>query len=128
MSNRSRTRKSRFQSKKTVQQSVKEQFDKISEESQIIVLELGDVGQEMAVLEQTLAGLHSEIEKLEKEHRAWEVSIHDAQEHINLNNRIKEEVLVVVAQVKTELEKISEARTADESDFVTIESTCTQIE
>ncbi|MFA6383877.1 MAG: AAA family ATPase [Candidatus Omnitrophota bacterium] len=113
-------------SKKTVQQSVKEQFDKISEESQIIVLELGDVGQEMSVLAQTLAGLHGEIEKLENEHKTWEISIHDAQEHINLNNRMKEEVLVVIAQVKTELENLLKLRAADETDLVILEETCAQ--
>ncbi|MBP6920029.1 MAG: AAA family ATPase [Candidatus Omnitrophica bacterium] len=115
-------------SKKTVQQSVKEQFDKISEEAQIIVMELGDAGQEMAALEQTLARLRADIDNLEKEHTAWETSIHEAQEHINLNNRIKEEVLVVIAQVKTELENLVKRRSADEGSLKALEQTCIQDE
>lgn len=115
-------------SKKTVQQSVQEQFDKISEEAQIIVMELGDAGQEMAVLAQSLSGLHTDIANLEKEHKAWEASIHDAQEHINLNNRIKEEVLVVIAQVKTELENLVKRRAADEAELKALEEICIQDE
>jgi chromosome segregation protein len=115
-------------SKKTVQQSVKEQFDKISDEAQIILLELADSQQEMSVLAQALVSLHGDIDNLEKEHKAWETSIHAAQEHINLNNRMKEEVLVVIAQVKTELENLVNRRAADEGDLATLAQACKQDE
>lgn len=115
-------------SKRAVSQSMKEQFDKISEEAQIILLEIDDVQNELVGISKSLEDLRANIENLEKEHSTWEHSIHDAQEHINANNRIKEEVLVVIAQVKTELDNLVRRQAVDEKELKTLENACAQDE
>jgi len=111
-------------SKKTVRQSVQDQFDKIGQEVQVIALELDESKSDITGLSQSMGDLRTQIDNLEKEHKAWESSIHEAQEHINLNNSIKEELLVVIAQVKTELDNLTRRRQGDQEELNALEETC----
>ncbi|HOW42614.1 MAG TPA: AAA family ATPase [Candidatus Omnitrophota bacterium] len=114
--------------KRTVHHTVVEQFNKISEEEQIILLELSEVESELKTQEDNLQMTQRQIADLEQEHRNLETSIHDAQESINANAKVKEQVLVAVAQVKTELDNLNKRMAAEEADIQSLADACRQDE
>lgn len=107
--------------KRTVQQTVVEQFTKIKTEEEIIVLELQDVSTEMAESGKKFSLAQEHLSAVEAENKAVELLIIREQEHINLNSKIKEEVLVVIAQVKTEVESLSKQLAAEDANLRMLE-------
>jgi chromosome segregation protein len=112
--------------KRTAQEAVLEQFHKIKEEEEIIVIELNDVSVELSTLEEKLSGLQSQAQALDKEQKGCEDSILNEQNNINLNNHLKEEVLVVITQTKTELEALSKRLDSDQATLKILEDTYQQ--
>jgi chromosome segregation protein len=109
--------------KRTVANSVLEQFNKIKEEEDIVVLELSDLGNELDNLEAKLSSIKAHLSELEEENKTLDNSIHSEEEKINLNSKIKEEVLVVIAQVKTEIENLNRSLISEEITFKALEET-----
>ena len=107
--------------KETSRLTTLEQFNKIKEEEDIIVLELQDVNKEIAVLQSNIAVTQENLNRLNIEHRLAEDSILKEEESISLNNRLREEVLVVITQVKTELEALNKRLTTDQDTVRLIE-------
>jgi chromosome segregation protein len=103
--------------KRTVHHSALEQFKKIKEEEEIIVLELSDVENEITSLEEKLNALKANLAELEKENQFQDDTIHNQQESINSNAKLKEEVLVVITQLKTEIENLTKDLDAEDSTF-----------
>jgi chromosome segregation protein len=101
--------------KRTVHQTVIDQYNKIKQEEEIILLELGDLTAEMSGLEAKLRSSQEHLVSLEVENKAVETLIHNEQENISLNSKMKEEVLVAIAQVKTEVDNLS-GRLASENE------------
>ena len=110
--------------KRTVHHSIVEQYTKIKEEEEIIVLELSDVEIEMAGLIEKMAGLQQSLAALELESQTLESSIHAEQENISNSLRSKEEVLVGIAKLKTEIENLVKRVSSEEGAVKAMEETC----
>jgi len=107
--------------KETSRLTTLEQFNKIKEEEDIIVLELQDVNKEIGVLQSNIAVSHENLNALNAEHRQAEDSILKEEDSISLNNKLREEVVVVITQVKTELEALNKRLTTDQDTLRLIE-------
>ncbi len=106
--------------------STLEQFNKMKEEEDIVVLELGEAIREISVLEDNLT--HSKVHLLElnKEHQASQDSISEEEENISTKGKLREEVLVVIIQTKTELEALNIRITSDKDTLKVFEDTFKQ--
>jgi chromosome segregation protein len=99
--------------KENSRQTILEQFTRIKEEEDIIVMELSDVHKELSVLEQNLAIRQSSLNELNKEHRQSEDLILQQEHSISLNGKLREEVLVIITQTRTELEALTKRVVSD---------------
>ncbi len=108
--------------KRTVHQTVIDQYNKIKQEEEIIVLELSDSAEEMSRLEGKMKLSQESLLSVEAENKTIESSIHSEQEAINLNSRMKEEVLVGMAQVRTEVDNLSRRLSSEDSNLKMLES------
>lgn len=112
--------------KKAAYQSVFEQFGKIKEEEEIIALELSDVGGELSSIEEKINSLQSEISNMESQQHIYEETIIREQNSITLNNGLKEEALVFIAQIKTELDGLNKYVASEEANLKALEEIYTQ--
>ncbi|MDD2688972.1 MAG: AAA family ATPase [Candidatus Omnitrophica bacterium] len=103
-----------------------EQFNKIKEEEDIIVLELTEAQKEISVLEDNLTHCHSHLVNLNKEHQDAQDSILKEDNNISTNGKLREEVLVVIIQTKTELEALNKRKTSDSDTLKILEETYKQ--
>lgn len=106
--------------------TILEQVNKINEEEEVIALELSDLGKELTVLEEKLTGLESQFSGLDKEQKDSEDLISHEQNNIDANHKTKEEVLVLIAQTKTELEGLSRRLDSDQATLQILEDTYQQ--
>jgi chromosome segregation protein len=112
--------------KKTVHHTVLEQYNKVKEEEEIIDLELSDVKNEMEGLQTKLCVARQDLSGLELKDQDLQKAIQTEQENINLNSKLKEEVLVVIAQVKTEIENINSRLNSEDTSYTVLENTVGQ--
>ena len=112
--------------KKTVHHTVLEQYNKVKEEEEIIDLELSDVKNEMEGLQTKLCVARQDLSGLELKDQDLQKAIQTEQENINLNSKLKEEVLVVIAQVKTEIENINSRLNSEDTSYTVLEGTVLQ--
>jgi chromosome segregation protein len=110
--------------KRTLAQGVEEQLNKIKEEEEIIALELSDVKSEITKLEEKLNISRMSLSELEKENKSQDSSIHAEQESINLNSQTKEEILVLIAQLKTEMENLTKRLGSEGAVLKTLDEAC----
>src|SRR3989338_775740 len=122
----SRSQEITISNRRTSHNTILEQFNKINEEEEVIALELSDVGKELTVLEGKLTGLQSQYSGLDKEQKDSEGLILHEQNNIDLNNKTKEEVLVLIAQTRTELEGLMKRLDSDRATFKILEDTYQQ--
>ncbi len=101
--------------KKAFHQSALEEFNKIKDEEDLIKIELSDVDAELTAVNEKNSGLRISSAQLEEELTAKENSISNEQNSIAQNNSLKEEVLVFIAQIKTELEALNKRIGSDDS-------------
>jgi len=101
--------------KKSFHQNILEQFNKIREEEDIIIIELSDTEKEVSSLEEKLLSLKSCLEKLEIEHKKTEDLILGEQNNIAANTEIKERSLVSITQIKTQLDTLNKRINSDEA-------------
>jgi len=114
-----RTQEINLANKKSSYQNVLETANKIKEEQDIITIELGDLGQEMAGIGQEAGQLESGLAMLISEQAQTEGLIASKQDDIAANAGTKEKLLVIITQVKAELDALN---TRIDSDRVTIET------
>ncbi len=107
--------------KRTLHQTVIDQYNKVKQEEEIILLEVSDVAEEMSALEVKLKSSQQQLQAVEEENRAVEAGIHSQQESISLNSQLKEEVLVGMAQVKTEVENLSRRLASEDATLKMLE-------
>ena len=112
--------------KETSRKTILEQFNKIREEEDVIVLELQDVEREISVLENNLAVCQARLSGLNKEQTQAEDTIRKEEDNISKNSKLREGVLVVIAQTKTELDAIGKRQISDESTLGILEDTYNQ--
>lgn len=112
--------------KKAHAHNIQEQLNKINAENQVIELELVDVENELLQLDDLIKQNQLEMNGLENEQRCSEEKIINEQNNISLNNKLKEENLVVITQTKTELEALNNRINSDSVTLKLLEDAYTQ--
>lgn len=112
--------------KQTVRNGALEHFNKIKEEESIILIELDEVGKELSVLKEESKVIESQLLEVEKEQKNTEGIIAAEQNNIVLNSNLKENALVVITKLKTELEDFIRRIGSDEATLKILEDTYAQ--
>jgi chromosome segregation protein len=112
--------------KETSRSTVLEQFNRIKDEEDLIVLELNDLQREVSVLEGNIAVTGDILCELNKEHMLTQDLIAQEEEHISNNSKSREGVLVGITQVKTELESLNKRIVSDAATLKLLEDTYNQ--
>lgn len=121
-----RTQEISLANKETSHQTIQEQFNKVKEEEDVIVMELQDVSKEISLLGENMAVCESKLSELEMQHMQSEDSIHKEEDSISLNSKLREEVLVTITRTKTELEGLNKRIFSDEATLKILEETFKQ--
>lgn len=106
--------------------TTQEQFDKIKEEEDVIVMELSDLARQIAVIEQNLATFQDQLSGLNNQKRVKEDLIGQEEDNIALNSKAREEVLVLITQTKTEIEALNKRFSSDQATLKILEETYAQ--
>lgn len=112
--------------KETSRQTIAEQFDKIKEEEDVIGLEIQDLQRELVVVEQNNALAQTRLCELNKEHMEAESRIVQEEHSISHNSKVREEAVVVITKVKTELDAFTKRLVSDEVTLKILESSFNQ--
>jgi len=112
--------------KKAYFSTIEEQFNKIKAEEELLVLELSEIGSSLSALETEIAASQAGLSALENEEKLSEDSISTEQNNITANNKLKEEALVVITQLKTELEALNKRINSDGQVLKALEDAYTQ--
>lgn len=112
--------------KKAVFDKVQEQFNRIKEEEDVILLELADLTQELAALDGRSSQINAALSELEVRNRHEEETIANEQNSISLSSKLKEDTLVSIAQLRTELKGLNDRFASDESTFKILEDSYNQ--
>jgi chromosome segregation protein len=107
--------------KETSRLTVLEQFNKIKEEEEIILIELSDVGKEISLLEKSIESVKGRFEVFMKEQGAKENFILEQDRGIQESNKLREEVLILIARTHAELEGLRGRRLSDEATLKILE-------
>jgi chromosome segregation protein len=107
--------------KETTRATVEEQFNKIEEEEDVVVMELEDSQREISVLEKNIEVLGQQLTELNNEHKVMEDSIMSEEGKISSTSKLREEALVIITQIKTELANLSKRLVSDEATFKIVE-------
>ena len=106
--------------------TVQEQFNKIKEEEDVIVMELTELQREIATIGQNLVNAQMQLSSLNSQQRQKQDLIVQEEDTIALNSRLREEVLVLITQTKTEIEALHKRFTSDESTLKILDETYAQ--
>ncbi len=109
--------------KETSKQTALEQFNKIKEEEDLIVLDLAEAQKELGVLEGNIKTSQAHLAELNNSQRMTEDSISREEENISLNSKLREDLLVEITQVRTELESLNKRIVSDEDTLRFLEET-----
>ncbi len=112
--------------KESSQVTIQEQFDKIKEEEDIIVMELTDVAREISVIEQNLVGFVNKLADLNNQERQKHDLIQKEEDAIAHNSRLREDVLVLITQTKTEIQALDRRFSSDAATLKLLEQTYDQ--
>ncbi len=103
-----------------------EQFNKIKEEEDVIVMELTDLQREVSTIEQNLLGAQGRLADLNAQERKSQDLIVQEEDAIARNSKLREEVLVVITQTKTEIEALEKRFVSDVATLKILEETYIQ--
>lgn len=106
--------------------AITEQFDKIKEEEDVIVMELTDVAREISVTEQNLANAQNQLLDLNSQERLRQDTIGQEEDAILLNSKAREGVLVFITQTKTEIEALNRRFSSDAATLKILDQTYAQ--
>jgi len=109
--------------KETQAATILEQFNRIKEEEDIIILELNDTQKELSVLEANILTAQNTLAELNNSQRQVEGSILKEEDNIALNSQSREGLLIAITQVKTELESLHKKIISDEQTLSILEDT-----
>jgi len=112
--------------KESSYQGTREQFDKIKEEEDIIVMELSDVAREISAIEQNLVTSQNQLSSLNNQERLKRDLIGQQEDAIVLNSKAREEVLVLITQTKTEIEALNKRFSSDAATLKILDETYSQ--
>jgi len=126
LSKETRSQEINLANKRTQLGNVQEQHNKLKNEQEIISLELTDVQQEIVSLDEKIASTQTHLVELDVEQKRLEDSILSEQNLISQNNILKEEALVLITQLKTELEALQKRIASDAATLRILEDTFRQ--
>ncbi len=109
--------------KKASYQTTLDEFNKIKEEQDIIVLELSDLDKEVSNLEEKIMQLKIHQVELDNRQKLAEELVTNEQTTIALNSNLKENVLVAITQIRTELDALNKRIDSDEATVKILEET-----
>lgn len=100
--------------KKNSYQSILEQFNRVKDEEELINTELSEVNNDIFFIDENLQKLGLELNQLEAEQKNKENSIVNEENGITVQSKQKEGILVVIAQLKTEIESLTSRIESDD--------------
>jgi chromosome segregation protein len=106
--------------------AIAEQFNKIKEEEDVIVMELADVAREISALQQNLVSAQEQLAELNRQERIRQDTIVAQEDEISSNSKLREEVLVFITQTKTEIEALNRRFSSDAETLKILEHTWAQ--
>ncbi len=106
--------------------AIAEQFEKIKEEEDVIVMELTDVAREISTLEQNLDNAQNQLLDLNHQERQRQDTIAQEEDAVSLNSKLREEVLVFITQTKTEIEALNRRFSSDAATLKILDQTYAQ--
>jgi chromosome segregation protein len=106
--------------------TILEQFNKVKEEEDIIVMELTEAQGEISAIEKNLADAQSRLLSLNNEERLKQDLIVQEEDSITLNSKAREEVLVLITQTKTEIEALNKRFSSDVATLKILDETYAQ--
>ncbi|MBL7151936.1 MAG: AAA family ATPase [Candidatus Omnitrophica bacterium] len=112
--------------KETSRASVLEQFNKIKDEEELILLELQEAQNEISVLEKKITSCQGYLSQLNNEELRVKDGIVREEENISLNSGAREEALMAITQLKTELEALNKRIDSDQGTLKILEETFLQ--
>ncbi|MCM8797619.1 MAG: AAA family ATPase [Candidatus Omnitrophica bacterium] len=112
--------------KESNRSAVLEQFNKIKEEEDIIVMELSDVEREISVLENNIISSQMKLQELNKSQASLEGCILEEEEKVSVDSKAREELLVAITKLKTELETLNRRIDSDATTLKLLEDTYKQ--
>jgi len=115
-----------FANKDASHSTAQEQFNKIKEEEDVIVMELSQLQREISAIEQNLADAQEQLSALNNEQRQKQGLIVQEEDAISLNSALREELLVLITQTKTEIEGLNKRFISDESTLKILDDTYSQ--
>lgn len=118
-----RTQEIAFSTKETSRLTILEQFNKIKDEEEIIVIELSDIQKEISVLEQNIGIVEARLLEFNNKQTELEDLILQQEASISVNGKLREEMLIFIAQTKTELAALNKRLVSDEVSLKMMEDT-----
>jgi len=112
--------------KETNHAAIAEQFNKIKEEEDVIVMELTDVAREISTIQQNLSSAQDQLMDLNGQERSRQDTIVGEEDAIALNSKLREEVLVFITHTKAEIEALNRRFTSDAETLKILEETYAQ--
>ena len=112
--------------KETNHAAIAEQFDKIKEEEDVIVMELTDVAREISAIEQNLISAQNQLTDLNGQERLKTDTIGSQEDAISLNSKLREEVLVFITHTKAEIEALNRRFSSDAATLKILDQTYAQ--
>ncbi|MCX5694436.1 MAG: AAA family ATPase [Candidatus Omnitrophica bacterium] len=106
--------------------AIQEQFNKIKEEEDVIVMELADVAREVSAIEQNLVSAQNKLADLNNQERLRQDRIVQEEDAIALNSKLREDVLVFITQTKTEIEALNRRFSSDAETLKILDQTYVQ--
>jgi len=116
-----RAQETTLANKKASYQVILDQFNRLNEEFNLTNLELAEVETDLASLSQKNSGLETRLSKLDNEQKTKEALITSEQNNISINNSQKEGALVIITQIKTELEALAKRINSDDVNLKALE-------
>lgn len=108
--------------KKTFQQTALDEFSKFKDEADLIRIELSDMQTDLAAANELIGNIRASSAQLEEELKVKEDTIVNEQNNISLNNSLREEALVDIARIKTELNALHKRLGSDDSTLKELEN------
>ncbi len=112
--------------KKAAYQVILDQFNRLNEEFNLTNLELAEVETELVSLNQKNSGLQAQLSELDNQQKTKEGLIINEQNNISINNSQKEGALVIITQIKTELEALAKRINSDDVNLKALEERYSQ--
>ncbi|MCG8432320.1 MAG: AAA family ATPase, partial [Candidatus Omnitrophica bacterium] len=121
-----RTRELALANKETSRRGVADQYARIKEEADLVGIEISDVERELNALENNLTDRIEHVNALQRAQKEAESDIVRHEETVKDNTRLREELLVVITQARTELEGVTQRISSEEETLRLLEETVKQ--